>query len=45
MEAIDEKVKFLKQVPVHPGDRLRKKDTMKNKEDQIARDDERWTWF
>ena len=37
MEAIDEKVKFIKQIPVHLRDRLRKK-TMKNKEDLIARD-------
>ena len=38
MEAIDEKVKFIKQVSVHPRDRLRKQNIMKKKEDQISRD-------
>ena len=38
MEAIDEKVKFVKQVPVHPRDRLRKQNIMKKKEGQITRD-------
>ena len=37
LEAIDEKVELTKQVPVHPRDRLKKK-IVKNKEDQIARD-------
>ena len=40
LEAIDEKVKLIKviKVPVHLRDRLRKKNMVKNKEDQIARD-------
>ena len=38
MEAIDEKVKFIKQVSVHARDRLRKQNIMKKKEDQISRD-------
>ena len=41
MEAIDEKGKFIKQVPVHPKDRLKRTDKQlrhsKNKEGQIAR--------
>ena len=46
MEAIDEKIKFIKQVPSPPRDRLERldkklkhpKNRMKNIEDQIARD-------
>ena len=34
MEAIDEKVKFIKQVPVYPRDRLRKK-TIKVEDIQV----------
>ena len=40
MEAIDEKVKFVKQVPVHPRDRLRKQNIMKKNEGQITRDND-----